>query len=114
MLEKPLPKGKLTRLSFYLCLYLVPAIIALCQPHQWLTTVISLGGLPGLWRACRRGRVEPTRALPYAFTTATLSVLVGGVTALLGASSLPFWGLVAFEQAHRRECRRRMAYSAAS
>lgn len=101
---------KLLRLSFYLWLYLVPALVAATQPHHWLGAVLVLGLTPGLWRAVRRAvRRHSFRAGEaglYALTTGALALIVAAVTSVLGWVSLPCWVLVAFEQAHRRERRR--------
>ncbi|MBT9587374.1 hypothetical protein IV102_28795 [bacterium] len=107
---------KLNRLSFYLYLYLLPALVCLAQPHQWLGAVLLVGLTPGLWRslrrANRRGRLDLRECALFSLTTACLSVVVACVSSLLGWVCLPCWALVALEQAHRRQGRRRWAYSA--
>jgi DNA-binding transcriptional LysR family regulator len=104
---------KLIRLSFYLWLYLVPALVTLSQPGAWLAAVLILGLTPGLWRASRRAlrrnRWNLAEIALYALTTTALATVVGAVSSVLGWVSLPCWTLVALEQAHRRE-RRRSAY----
>jgi hypothetical protein len=107
---------KLTRLFFYLNLYMLPALLSMAQPHHWLGPVLLVGLTPGLWRslrrANRRGRLEVRETLLYSLTSACLSVVVACVSSLLGWVCLPCWALVALEQAHRREGRRRWVYSA--
>jgi hypothetical protein len=104
---------KLTRLGFYLGVYLVPALLSLVQQH-WLPAVLTIGMIPGIWRSLRRGnrrgRLDLSEMLLFGLTTALVAVVVAGVSTLLGWVSLLCWTLVAFEQAHRRERRRRFAY----
>lgn len=104
---------KLTRLGFYLGIYLVPALLSLVQQH-WLPAVLTVGLIPGLWRSLRRGnrrgRIDLSEMLLFALTTSLVAVVVAGVSTLLGWVSLLCWTLVAFEQAHRRERRRGFAY----
>lgn len=106
---------KLYRLSFYLWLYLLPALVALSQPHKLLLVAFLWGLGPGLWRslrrAHRRGTWDPTEGLLFALTTATMAVVVAGVTCLLQYAALPLLALVALEQAHRPNRRGgRLAY----
>lgn len=104
---------KLTRLGFYLGIYLVPALLGLVQQH-WLPAVLTVGLIPGMWRSLRRGnrrgRIDFSEMLLFSLTTSLVAVVVAGVSTLLGWVSLLCWTLVAFEQAHRRERRRRFAY----
>lgn len=101
---------KMTRLGFYLGIYLVPALLCLVQPGQWLAAVATVGVIPGLWRslrrAQRRARLELSELVLFSLTTALVAVVVAVVSSVLGWVSLPCWALVAFEQAHRRERRR--------
>lgn len=107
---------KITRLGFYLGLYVLPALLALSlvQPQAWLKAVLLTGLIPGLWRSLRRasrkGRVEPLEILTFSLTTAALSLIVAGTSTLLGWMCLPCWALVAVEQAYRRESKRGLAY----
>ena len=98
---------KMTRLGFYLGLYLVPALLCLVQPHHWLQAVLTVGLIPGLWRsmrrANRRGRLDGSELVLFSLTTALVSVVVAGVSSVLGWISLVCWTLVALEQAQRRE-----------
>ncbi len=102
-----------TRLAFYLYLYIVPATVALAQPHHWLRAVALAGLGPGLWRslrrASRRGHWDAREAMFLGLTTAALSLVVASVSSLLGWVSFPCWALVALDQTHRREGRRRLA-----
>ncbi|MBS2037687.1 hypothetical protein JST97_22070 [bacterium] len=104
---------KMTRLGFYLGIYLVPALLSLVQQH-WLPAVLTVGMIPGLWRslrrANRRGRLDLSEMMLFALTTSLVAVVVASVTSLLGWVSLLCWSLVALEQAHRRERRRGLAY----
>ncbi|MBN9415459.1 hypothetical protein ABS71_11520 [bacterium SCN 62-11] len=101
---------KMTRLGFYLAIYLVPALLCLVQPGHWVAAVATLGLIPGLWRslrrAQRRARLDLVETLLFSLTTAVVGVVVASVSSVLGWVSLPCWTLVAFEQAHRRERRR--------
>lgn len=114
MLPLQLIEMKMTRLGFYLGLYLVPALLCLVQPGHWLAAVATVGVIPGLWRslrrAQRRARLDLSEMVLFSLTTALVAVVVAGVSSVLGWVSLPCWTLVAFEQAHRRERRRRFAY----
>lgn len=105
---------KMTRLGFYLGIYLVPALLCLVQPGHWLAAVATLGVIPGLWRslrrAQRRARLDLSEMVLFSLTTSLVGVVVAAVSSVLGWISLPCWTLVAFEQAHRRERRRRFAY----
>lgn len=101
---------KMTRLGFYLGIYLVPALLCLVQPGHWLAAVATVGLIPGLWRslrrAQRRARLDLSEIVLFGLTTGLVAVVVASVSSVLGWVSLPCWTLVAFEQAHRRERRR--------
>lgn len=111
MLATTIQKKKLIRLAFYLSLYLVPALLACLEPQGWLTQAAWFGLLPGLWRSLRNGTFDPQRSLLFSTTTGLLSILVAGVSHTLGWISLPFWVLVGFEQAHRRQSNLRLSRS---
>lgn len=103
MVATTIQKKKLVRLAFYLSLYLVPALLACLAPQGWLTQAAWFGLFPGLWRSLRRGQFDPQRCLLFSATTGVVSLLVAGVSHTLGWISIPFWVLVALEQAHRRQ-----------
>ncbi len=107
-------QNKLNRLSFYLWLYLLPALVAISQPEHWLGAVIVMGLAPGLWRsfrrALRRGRWDASEGFLFSTTSACMSVIIAGVTCVLSWLALPCLVLVALEQAHRPQRRGRLAY----
>ena len=96
---------KLRRLAFYLALYWLPALIGLIQPHA-AQALISLGLLPGFWRSARRSLPQPAEILLFPLTTAALWLVIGMTSQLLGPAGLPFWALLAVDQAYRRRDRR--------
>lgn len=104
---------KMTRLGFYLAIYLVPALLCLVQPGHWAAAVATLGLIPGLWRslrrAQRRARLDLVEIVWFSLTTSLLGIVVASVSSVLGWVSLPCWVLVAFEQAHRRERKYKLA-----
>ena len=75
---------KMTRLGFYLGLYLVPALLCLVQPGHWLAAVATVGFIPGLWRslrrAQRRARLDVSEILLFSLTTALVAVVVAAVS----------------------------------
>lgn len=109
---------KLARLAFYLWMYCLPAMVALSQPGHWVGAVLTVGLAPGMWRAVqrslRRGRVETLDLLMFSSTSAVVSLIVAGVSSVLGWLSLPCWVLVGFEQAHRRERQRNQRWLAST
>lgn len=96
---------KLRRLTFYLALYWLPAVIGLLQP-QSAQALLSLGLLPGFWRSARRSLPQPSEILLFPMTTAALWLVIGKTSLLLGPACLPFWALLALDQAYRRRDRR--------
>jgi hypothetical protein len=99
---------KLRRLTFYLALYWLPALIGLLHPNPF-QALLSLGLLPGFWRSARKSLPVPGEILLFPVTTAVLWLVIGLTSQLLGPACLPLWALLALDQAHRRRDRR--AYS---
>jgi hypothetical protein len=86
-----------TRLRFSLCVYLLPALLAVLQPQNWWLTACLLGAGAGGWRAWRR-RLRWECSAVHGVLAALLASLVGAVSSLLGWICLPCWMLVAVDQ----------------